>query len=178
MLCADDTLAAPMAAALLRQHLERAGIRTEVTSAGIDETGSPVSRDAVSALLHWGLDLSQHTPRQATPGLVASEGSQLIITMARDQLRRLVARDRRTWVRTFTLKELVRSTEGLTPAVGVPFESWTSSIIRRRRGVDLVDDDPVDDLADARGRGITAVSALADEIHDLTAALVSSVPWS
>jgi hypothetical protein len=61
---------------------------------------------------------------------------------------------------------------------GVPFESWSSSIVRRRRGVDLIDDDPVDDLDDVRSGSIAAVRAVADQIHDLTAALVAGVPWS
>jgi protein-tyrosine-phosphatase len=166
-----------MAAALLCQHLQRAGIQTDVTSAGIDATTSPVSRDAVTAMQQWGVDLSQHTPRQVTPSILAADGSDLIITMARDQLRRLVAADRRTWVRTFTLKELVRSIEGLTPAPGTHFEAWAAAIIRRRRGVDLIDDHPVDDLDDVHGRGVAAASGLADRIHDLTAALIPGVPW-
>lgn len=178
MVCADDTTAAPLAAALLRQHLERAGVHAEVASAGIEATTEPVSRDIVSAALHWRIDLSLHVPREASPRVVTTDGADLIITMAREQLRRLVASDRRTWVRTFTLKELVRSVEGMAPVPGVPLDSWAAALIRRRRGVDLIDDDLADDLTDVRGRGIAAVSTLADQLHDLTAALVPSVPWS
>ena len=178
MVSADDTTAAPMAAALLRQHLDRAGIRAEITSAGIGESPVGVSSDAATAMLHWGIDLSQHVPRIATPALVANDGRDLIVTTARDQLRRLVASDRRTWVRTFTLKELVRAVDGAVPTPGVRFEAWAAEIVRRRRGVDLVDDDPVDDLADVGTRGIAAVRSLADEIHDLTVPLVSGIPWS
>jgi protein-tyrosine-phosphatase len=166
-----------MAAALLRHHLARAGIDAVVSSAGTEASLRPIHPDAVRALAPWGIDLSQHVSREATEAVVVADGADLVITMRRAQLRHLVADDRRTWVRTFTLRELVRAVEGTTAPRNVGFDTWASNVIRRRRGIDLVDDCQYDDIHDPAGLGSVAVHTTAAELHDLTAQLVETLPW-
>lgn len=177
MVCAENICTSPMAAALLRHHLTRAGIDAVVTSAGIEPAMRPIHPDAARALAPWGIDLSQHVSREATEAVIVADGADLVITMRRAQLRHLVAYDRRTWVRTFTLRELVREVEGTTAPRQVGFDTWASNVIRRRRGVDLVDDSDFDDIADPAGLGSAAVHTTAAELHDLTAQLVETLPW-
>ena len=177
MVCRENTCLSPMAAALLQQHLTRVGVDAVITSAGTEPSMRPVDPDAVRAVAAWGIDLSTHTPREATEAVVVADGADLVITMRRAQLRHLVAFDRRTWVRTFSLRELVREVDGTTSPRGVGFDTWASNVIRRRRGVDLVDDSAYDDLDDPIGMGPAAVRNAAVELHDLTALLVDTLPW-
>ena len=177
MVCSENVCTSPMAAALLRHHLARAGIDAVVTSAGIEPSMRPIHPDALRALAPWGIDLSQHVSREATEAVVVADGADLVIAMCRAQLRRLVASDRRTWVRTFTLRELVREVEGTTAPANVGFDTWASNVIRRRRGIDLVSDSEFDDLDDPAGLGSAAVHTTAAELHDLTAKLVDTLPW-
>ena len=94
MVCTENVCTSPMAAALLRHHLARAGIDAVVTSAGIKPSMRPIHPDAVRALTPWGIDLSQHASREASEAVVVADGADLVITMSRAQLRRLVANDR------------------------------------------------------------------------------------
>jgi protein-tyrosine phosphatase len=177
MVCAENVCTSPMAAALLRHHLARAGIDAVITSAGTEAAMRPIHLDAVRALSPWGIDLSQHVSREATEAVLVADGADLVITMCRAQLRHLVADDRRTWVRTFTLRELVREVEGTTAPRNVGFDTWAANVIRRRRGIDLVDDSQFDDIHDPAGLGSAAVHTTAAELHDLTAQLVDTLPW-
>jgi hypothetical protein len=58
------------------------------------------------------------------------------------------------------------------------FDTWASNAIRRRRGIDLVSDSEFDDIDDPAGLGSAAVHTTAAELHDLTAQLVDTLPWS
>ena len=178
MVCSENVCTSPMAAALLRHHLARAGIDAVVTSAGIEPSLRPAHPDAIRALAPWGIDLSEHVAREATEAVVVADGADLVIAMCRVQLRHLVANDRRTWVRTFTLRELVREVEGTVAPRNMGFDTWASNVIRRRRGIDLISDSEFDDIDDPAGLGSAAVHTTAAELHDLTAQLVDTLPWS
>lgn len=168
-----------MAAAILQHHLDATGIDAVVTSAGTHgPNGLPVDPEAVAALAKWGIDLRAHEPRLFTKEIGAEEGADLIITMERAHLRHVVATDRRTWVRTYTLKELIRRIANAGPMMTQGgLASWTSVLGTGRRAADMMEDSPLDDIADPYGQGSAVVARTADELYLFLHGLVGTVPW-
>lgn len=180
MVCTANVCRSPMAAAILQHHLDEAGIDAVVTSAGtMGPNGLPVDPEAVAAVARWGIDLSAHQPRVFSKEIGAEDGADLIITMERQHLRHVVAADRRTWVRTYTLKELTRRIADAGPmATQDGLASWTSALGTGRRAADMMRDSPLDDIADPYGLGRAAVTRTADELAMFLSGLVFSVPWA
>ena len=134
MVCTANVCRSPMAAAILQHHLDAQGIDAVVTSAGtMGPNGLPVDPEAVAAVSKWGIDLRAHQPRLFTKDVGAEEGADLIITMERQHLRHVVALDRRTWVRTYTLKELIRRIANAGPMAPGNLAVWTSALSTGRR---------------------------------------------
>ncbi len=178
MVCTANVCRSPMAAAILQHHLDAQGIDAVVTSAGtMGPNGLPVDPEAVAAVSKWGIDLRAHQPRLFTKDVGAQEGADLIITMERQHLRHVVALDRRTWVRTYTLKELIRRIANAGPMAPGNLAVWTSALGTGRRAADMMDDSPLDDIADPYGQGRAAVNRTADELYLFLHGLTYTVPW-
>jgi protein-tyrosine phosphatase len=178
MVCTANVCRSPMAAAILQHHLDAVGIDAVVTSAGTrGPNGLPVDPEAVAAVSRWGIDLHAHQPRLFTKDVGVEEGADLIITMERQHLRHVVALDRRTWVRTYTLKELIRRIANAGPMTPGNLAVWTSAMGTGRRAADMMDDSPLDDIADPYGQGRAAVNRTADELYLFLHGLTYTVPW-
>ncbi len=178
MVCTANVCRSPMAAAILQHHLDAQGVEAIVTSAGtMGSNGLPVDPEAVAAVSRWGIDLRAHQPRQLTKELSAEAGADLIVTMEREHLRHVVAQDRRTWVRTYTLKELTRRIANAGPMVTPNLAVWTSALSAGRRAADMMGDSPTDDIADPYGKGRSVVSKTADELYLFLHGLSYTVPW-
>lgn len=178
MVCTANICRSPMAAAILQHHLDAAGIDAVVSSAGtLGPNGLSVDPEAVAALERWGIDLRAHEPRLFTPEIGTNDGADLIVTMERQHLRHVVALDRRTWVRTYTLKELMRRIANAGPMLTPNLAAWTSALGTGRRAADMMDDSPLDDIADPYGQGRAAVKETADELYLFLQGLVHTVPW-
>ncbi|MFM2071870.1 MAG: hypothetical protein RLZZ623_2133, partial [Actinomycetota bacterium] len=120
IVCTANICRSPMAEALLRHHLATCDADVIVTSAGtrrgsLGSTALSVDRDAASVVAGFGsefgtgdVDITAHTPRQATRELIDLEGADLVITMTRTQLREVATSARGAFGRTFTLRELAR----------------------------------------------------------------------
>ena len=178
MVCTANVCRSPMAAAILQHHLDAQGVEAVVSSAGtIGPNGLPVDREAVAALDRWGIDLRGHQPRQFSKDIAAEEGADLIVTMEREHLRQVVALDRRTWVRTYTLKELTRRIANAGPMAVSNLASWTSALSAGRRAADMMGDSVTDDIADPYGLGRAEVQRTADELYLFLHGLSYTVPW-
>ena len=91
MVCTGNTCRSPMAEALMRDALSRRGVNgVTVTSAGVScKAGMPASRNAVSVMAEYGIDISGHLSR-AFEDIDASGGLILCMTRAHaDAVRRL-----------------------------------------------------------------------------------------
>jgi protein-tyrosine phosphatase len=87
--CSGNTCRSPLAAAITRRLIERAGrIDVEVSSAGTSAwDGSPASDGALLVGMERGLDLSPHRSRQLTPEIL--KGSDLVLVMSPAHLSRV-----------------------------------------------------------------------------------------
>ncbi|MGH9137372.1 MAG: hypothetical protein ACRD0G_10045, partial [Acidimicrobiales bacterium] len=154
VVCTANTCRSPVAAALLDRRLSRCvdvdGHRWRVRSAGIERHDGGLDPDMVEAAATLDVDITEHVPRRVGPADLNS--ASLVLTMTRHQLRTLVAAEPSVWPRTFTLREIVRRTEGLAPTGG-GVDGWLQAAGHGRRTADLIGASADDDIVDPYGRG-------------------------
>lgn len=122
LVCTANRCRSPLAAALLRRTLRERGRQALVASAGLLPGGVPVPPDGLRLAGELGLDLAAHRSRQLTPGLLAA--ADLVVTMAREHARHVVAAQPDAFARTFTLAGLAEWLVGRPVPVGVPLGAW------------------------------------------------------
>lgn len=175
LVCTANQGRSAMAEALLQARLRERGLVGEIAvgSAGLTDGGIRASRPVLEAVRPYGGDLSEHRSRRLDEELLAC--ADLVIAMADEHARQVVALDAATEARTFTLKQLVRSAE----AAGrrAPEEALADYLdrldrpgARRSRS-----GDGSDDIADPYGRPVEAVAETAAEIDGLLGRLVERV---
>lgn len=144
-----------MAEVLLRHHLELAGVRATVSSAGLYEGGAPATDHGVAAMAERGLDLRGHVSRQVDPLLLVD--ADLVIAMAREHVREAAVLHPGALAKTFTLKELVHGAEivGLR-APDEALASWLDRLgaTRSREALLSAGYDDQLDVEDPVGRGM------------------------
>ena len=165
VVCAANVCRSPMGEALLRDRVTRADLPIDVSSAGVDADRHqlPVDPMAVRALSSHRLDVSGHEPRAVTRSLI--DRSDLVITMTRDDLRRVAVAVPRAFSHTFTWKELVRRSLGV--ASGLTWVDWLLAVGEGRSARDLMGDDSDDDVADPYGGTFDDRVRCADELARL-----------
>jgi protein-tyrosine phosphatase len=165
--CTANRCRSPMAEALLRRELAARGIDdVEVTSSGRLQADHPASEGAVRVMAARGIDLAAHRSGSTTKARV--ERADLVIGMAREHVREVVAAAPTAFPRTFTLRELVRRGEALGPrAAGQSLESWLVLLGAGRRAADLLGESAEDDIADPIGGPDAAYEATAGQLSDL-----------
>ena len=100
-----------------------------------------------------GLDVSHH--RSSVLSAEAVVRADLVIALERYHLRESVVLDPTSFVRTFTLKELVRRGEEVGPrGKDEPLDAWLRRLAHGREIADLLGADDDDDVADPFGRSI------------------------
>jgi protein-tyrosine-phosphatase len=160
-----------MAEGLLRRQLARAGVGASVGSAGLLPGGVPATVNAIATMRHRGIDIRGHVSHRLDPETVA--GARLVLGMARMHVREACATYGAPLERTFTLKELVRRGEEVGGRrADESVRSWLARAGAGRRPVDLVRDDPFDDVADPVGRPRREYEDTADELEALLSRLV------
>ncbi len=175
LLCTANICRSVMAQALLTRRIAAAGLDMTVDSAGLAtviDTGRPPPAEVIEALARYGLDASRHRSRRVGGQDLA--GSDLVLTMTRDQLRAVVVADPAIWPRAFTLKELVRLgyERGHQPA-GLSMADWLTIMHQGRYRTQLLGDSPADDVIDPIGGPPEAYAATATQLDDLLARLVA-----
>jgi protein-tyrosine phosphatase len=169
LLCTGNICRSPMAEALLRDKLERAGVPATVTSAGTWRAGELAAAGSVSAMASRRLDLSPH--RSTLLELDAVRRADLVLAMAREHVREVVVLDPASLAKTFTLKELVRRAEALGPSE-LPFDRWLVHVGQGRQARQMLGASRDDDVADPIGQTDDVFVRTADELDRLLDRLV------
>jgi protein-tyrosine phosphatase len=162
-----------MAEVLLRHHLERAGVRAHVSSAGLYQGGVPATDHGVAAMADRGLDLSEHRSRRLDAAML--QEADLVIAMARVHVREAAVLEPSALRRTFTLKELARAATVAGPrGADQPLADWLAGIADARDPAALVGighDDELD-VDDPIGRGRADYEVTATLLDDLLGQVV------
>ncbi len=162
-----------MAEVLLQARCAEAGIDATVSSAGLLYDGAPASGGAVEVMAERGLDLSGHRSRVLRREHLAT--ADLVLSMARMHVREAVVLDRSRLARSFTLKEFTRRAQAAGPRRDGDFDAWLGAMGAGRRTVELLGEDPADDVADPIGRSLPFYQRTADELSGLVDELVDAV---
>lgn len=166
VVCTANVCRSPVAQRLLYRHLTDAGYDVVVTSAGVNASRRGPHPDTIAAAEHAELDLSDHEARTLTREIVDVDGRDLVVALTRDHLRHVVALAPEAWPRTFTLKELARraeQVEGTFPS----WSDWAAAMSEGRRPGDMLQPDPIDDVADPYGRPVLQHVAMVSEVDTL-----------
>jgi protein-tyrosine phosphatase len=140
--------------------------KVTVLSAGLLDSGRPVTREVVATLAPYGVDMTSHRSTRLTPAAV--EQADLIIGMERRHGREAVLLVPTALPRTFTLKELVRRGEQAGPRhPGQTLAAWLERVADGRERTDLVGRSAEDDVDDPLGGSLADYRATATEIADL-----------
>jgi protein-tyrosine phosphatase len=162
-----------MAEALLRHHLERAGVEATISSAGLYEGGMPATDHGVATMGARGLDLRAHRSRRFDAEMVRR--ADLVLAMARVHAREAAVVVPDALRKTFTLKELVRGAKVIGPRdPGEAFAEWLGRIadVRLPGALLGVGHDDELDVADPIGLGREDYEVTADLLDRLLGDLV------
>ena len=155
-----------MAEALLRHRLDALGVEAMVLSTGQLAPGVEVSPNSVIAMAERGLDIAGRRSVVTSAKHVA--GADVILTMGRSHVRKVLEIDLAAWPRTFPLRAAV----GRALVVGPrsPHETlpgWIARLHEGRKPVDLLEDDAFEEINDPFGMGLREYRATAALLDDL-----------
>jgi len=179
VVCTGNICRSPMAEGFLRDALiRRFGDRApRVSSAGtMGWTGSPASPESVIAAGERGSDIESHLARELQPSMI--EGADLILCMAGEHREAVVADVPEAAPRTFTLKELVRLLEAVSPASPSDDpDAFVDRLAAAHEG--RLGDEPQnphdEDISDPLGLPLDTYRAIAWELDGWTARLVDGL---
>lgn len=172
VVCTANICRSVMAQALLAHKLAAAEAPARVWSAGLLPGGEPPPGEVAAAMADYGIDVTGHRSREMTPGDLCE--ADLVLAMARFQVRHAVVADPAAWPRTFTLKELIQRGGQVGPrARGQPVAGWLARAHAGRDRATLLGDSPGDDVADPFGGAPEEYKTTAAVLDDLTDRLVA-----
>lgn len=182
MVCTANVCRSPVVERLLARAL--AGVSSAdgrgwvVTSAGTGRYQAQLDPGTVAAAKEVGIDLSDHVSRTIDRPTIATDGADLIVTMAREHLRDVVGLDPGAWPRTFTLKELARRAVSVEPPRdGETFEQWRRRVAEGRQASAMLKPDPADDVSDPYGRPGRFHQQMVAEVAQAVDQLIAAGPW-
>ncbi|HVB42316.1 MAG TPA: hypothetical protein VNF47_06350 [Streptosporangiaceae bacterium] len=166
VLCHANLCRSVIAQALLARRLAASDIAASVRSAGLLPGGEPAAPGTVRELAARGIDVTAHRSRRVTEGDLTD--ADLVLTMAREQLRYAVVTVPGAWPRAFTLKELIRRGRQAGPRQpGEPLSDWLARVHRGRDRTGMLGSGAEDDLADPIGGPASAFATTAAELDYL-----------
>lgn len=170
-ICTGNICRSPMAEVLLRARLATVAPEVVVGSAGLLFNGRPAESHAVRTLAKRGLDLSSHAAQTISADLLRD--ASVIIGMERMHVLKVADLDPDLFARSFTLPELVASTDVMGPRPGhVALRSWVERAGSLRTRDNYTAPEPSTEVADPMGGTSRAFRACADEIDQLLEAFV------
>jgi len=175
VLCTANVCRSVMAQALLAERLATAGVSASVRSAGMLGVGEPPAPEVLCALAGRGLDVGACRSRRTDTDDLAK--ADLVLTVAREQLRYAVVTAPEVWPRAFTIRELIRRGQQVGPrSPGQQLADWLAMAHADRHRSDLLGDCPADDIADPIGGPPEAYFATALQLDHLLGQL-AELAW-
>lgn len=166
VVCTANICRSPMGEALLRDRLQAIGVDANVLSTGHLAPGFAVSRNSVIAMAERGLDIAGR--RSVTTSAKHVAGADVILTMGRAHVRKVIELDLAAWPRTFPLRAVVRRALVLGPrSRNETLPSWVSRLHEGRRAIDMLHELPDDEIADPFGLDLREYRATATLLDDL-----------
>ncbi len=176
MLCTANICRSPMAAALLSRRLAALGVSVPVRSAGMLSSGDPPCPEVISVMARYGIEIASHRSQLARAADLAR--ADLVLAMARDNLRYAVITEPAAWPRAFTLKELVRRGAQIGPRRPASRSGgWLSRAHAGRERRSLLGDSAEDDVADPTGGPLGAYTETAN-LLDLLVTRLAELGWA
>lgn len=170
--CTGNICRSPMAAAIATSLLDQRRAPVAVSSAGLLAPDQPTTREAEAVMRRRRLDLSGHRSRPLEAALQPTP--DLIVAMAREHARAVVELDPELFVRTFTLKDLLRRAEEEGRRRDhESLDAYLRRLAQGRKPWDLAGRRPDDDVADPIGRPRRVYERCAAEIEVLVEGLVN-----
>lgn len=171
-LCRANVCRSPMAAALVSDRLRQWGVPVSISSAATAAPGTRPDAATIKVMAARGIDVSAHRGRQVSASdLLAAD---LVVAMARENLRHAVVLEPRAWPRTFTFKELVRRAQEHGPRQRTePAARWLARIAQDRTHSQLLGSDDADDVADPVGGTLAAYELTAGLLTELADDLIA-----
>jgi protein-tyrosine phosphatase len=172
IVCTANQIRSPLAAAMLTEVLRRNRIEATISSAGTKaQDGATILVKTQAVAATYGLDLSGHRTRRLTTEAVLE--ADLVVAMAREHLRTVVALNPASFGYSFTLKDLVRRAER-SPRRGGDLTRWIGGLSSGRSRNDLLGSFADDDVADPVNGPLGAYAVCATEIAELVNRLVGA----
>nr|WP_274636845.1 hypothetical protein [Microbacterium bovistercoris] len=171
LLCHANQCRSPFAEAIARRLA--AGRALRFWSAGLIPGGRPMPETGRLVGLEFGHDFNQHRSREIDWG--DFHGFDVILTMARDQARELVAAESGVWPRIFTLKQFARWLEDHPRPPRSIVGSWLDATAADRPRTTLLGRDAGDDIPDPMGRPAGAWREMVDELTPLLTAVIDGL---
>lgn len=171
LVCRANRCRSPFAAAIGRELAADRAVT--FSSAGLLPGGERMPRAGLAVAGELGLDLAGHV--SAELDLADLDGFDVILTMARDQARDIVADAPGARPRVFTLKQFDRWIAGHPAPDGVALRAWLDDRAADRPGRELIGADPRDDVADPLTEPPAAWRRMADELRGVLSRVVAAI---
>ena len=126
--CTANICRSPMAAAIMRDRITRAGLEAEiqVISAGVwAETGARASANAAVVLRGSGIDLTGHRSQLLTPALLRE--ADIILVMEESHRRSVFYMAPEHLAKVFLLTEMAGGYDDVPDPYGGPFEEYVQT---------------------------------------------------
>lgn len=141
--CLANRCRSPFAAAIAARLFDD---RVRIHSGGLLPGGSSMPSTGIDVGAMLGIDFRSHRSRELDRGDLA--GFDLVLTMAKEQSRELVADDPRLQNRVFTLKQFARWIAANPLPAGERLGPWLDRVAGPRTPAELIGAGPEDDVAD------------------------------
>ena len=143
---------------------------------GMLRGGAPPLPEVVSVMAGYGIDITAHRSRLA--GAADLARADLVLAMARDNLRYAVVTEPGAWPRAFTLRELIRRGERIGPRPpGEPLSGWLSRAHEGRERAALLGASAEDDVPDPAGKPLREFVDVA-RLLDRSVARLAELGWA
>lgn len=173
VVCTGNLCRSPVAEALLRRDLARAGIEADVTSAGIAApSGATPDKKVLRVAAEHGVDVTDHRSRRLEPSDLTR--ADLVLVMTRAQSEQVL--EFAPWAadRVVTLRAAAWKARSV-PSRGMPFSTWAASLSADVPQAERTTSSS-HDITDPIGRPLRRYREMAEEVEASVAALVRHWP--